>query len=517
MCRLGPVCFGRWLVPGLLLALTVLTPAAGPAWAQSIPPPVMPDEAKPCAPEPSNVEQAIWTSYYAGTEVWGYVDRHSVAPGQAFDLMLSTKPSAATRTVRAEVLRVGHEPTGDRALVWRSPPVTVRCQEVSSTAAAIGPGWSPTIPAIPTAGWRSGYYTIDVVHEGTGVRELDVAYIVVTDPRRSGDILVKLGTNTYEAYNDWGGASLYGSALYGLRGQIVAFDRPTAPSFVEYDRFFVGWIEALAERNGWSVAYATNFDLHADPGNMDDYRLVIVPGHDEYWSKEEFDAFERRIYTRGQNTLFLGGNIAYWQVRYVDLNNVPGRPSFGRQMVCYKQLGDPVRRRVGEGEADLLVTARFRDGLRRPETALTGIGTQGWFQPRSDRDPAYPLYVARTDLPFFVGTGLQAGDVVGDVAGYEWDNIDPVGDGARLWDPARSRIAELDGARLSVVLEGAPRDDEGREGRAQSVYFVSPAGAKVFSAGAIRWAWGLGKPGFTNERFKALNENLVRYFLEPTR
>jgi hypothetical protein len=419
--------------------------------------------------------------------------------------MLSTKPGGSPLQVRAEAFRIGHE----RALVWRSEPVGVDCQDASATSAAIGPGWRPSIRAVPTAGWRSGYYTVDLVHEDTGEREPDVAYVVVTNPRRSGDILVKLGTNTYQAYNAWGGQSLYGSALYHLRGQMVAFDRPSPPSFFEYDQYLVTWLEEAAQRNGWTVDYATNFDVYADPGLMEGYRLVISPGHDEYWTKEEFAAFERRIFARGQSTLFLGGNIGYFQVRYVDVNRPPGGPDLGREMFCYKQLDDPVRERVPASEADLMVTARFRDGLRRPETMLTGVGTEGWFPPRTDHDPAYTLRVARTDLPLFAGTGLRPGDSVGDIAGYEWDDTDPLGDGRRLWDPERSRIRQLDPAAVEVLFTGAPVDVDGKPGKAESVYFVSPAGAKVFSAGTIRWAWGLGKPGFENAPFRAFNRVIV--------
>jgi hypothetical protein len=485
------------------------------AWAQ---PAVVPGAIASCEPEAPEVERAIWKNpYYPSAQVWGYADRHSVVAGETFDLMLSTRPGAPSFTGRVEMLRIGHPAVGgERELVWRSSQtISVGCQDVSSTAAAIGPGWEPTLRAVSTAGWRTGYYTVDLVNGDDGHRELDVAYIVVTDPKRSGDILVKLGTNTYQAYNSWGGQSLYASDLYHLRGQIVAFDRPTPPSFLEYDRYLVTWLETIAERNNWTVDYATNFDLSINPSFMNDYRLVIVPGHDEYWAKEEFDAFEQRIFTHGQNVLFLGGDTAYAQIRYADVNRAPGGPDLGRQMVSYKQLDDPIRWRVPSAEADLLVTARFRDDRRRPETMLKGEASQGRFVPKSDRDPVYSLRVVRNDLPFFAGTGLAPGDSIGDVAGYEWGNTDPAGDGMRLWDSKRSRIAPLDPAAIKVLFIGSPVDFEGKPGKAESVYFVSPAGGKVFSAGTLRWVWGLSKPGFESEAFRHLNENMIRYFLEP--
>ena len=49
--------------------------------------------------------------------------------------------------------------------------------------------------------------------------------------------------------------------------------------------------------------------------------------------------------------------------------------------------------------------------------------------------------------------------------------------------------------------------------RTEAVYFVSEAGAKVFSAGTIRWPWGLAKPGFEQPSFQKFNRNLVLDFL----
>lgn len=473
--------------------------------------------AESCIERSPEIERAVWKDpYYPSKQIWGYVDRHSVVPGEFFNLMLSTKPASPPIMARAEIFHMRPSSGGERQIVWQSQAFQISCQAVPSTAAAIGPGWQPTLANIQSAGLQPGYYMIDLVHEDSKVREPNVASFVVKSPRRSGDILIKLGTNTYQAYNSWGGHSLYVSDLYHIQGQIVSFDRPTPPSFLEFDWYYVRWLEAVAVRNGWTIDYATNFDIHTDPNLMDGYRIVIVPGHDEYWTKEEFDAFERRIFVQGKNVLFLGGDIAYAQVRYADVNRAPGSPDQGREMIAYKRLEDPIRWRVGSGEADLLVTARFRDGRRRPETMLTGVGSEGMFTPMTDDNPAYPLYVVRTDLPFFAGTGLQPGASVGNLVGYEWGNSDPTRDGTRLWNSERSRIAALPPERVLVVFEGRPRNDKGEEGRTESVYFTLPSGAKVFSAGTIRWAWGLNKPGFENAAFRLLNEHLIKYFLEPS-
>ena len=105
-------------------------------------------------------------------------------------------------------------------------------------------------------------------------------------------------------------------------------------------------------------------------------------------------------------------------------------------------------------------------------------------------------------------TGLAIGDVFAEVVGYEWDNRDPDGDGTRLFKPGVSRIAELPGDSVQVLFTGSPVAADGKQGLAEATYFQSSAGAKVFNAGSIRWAWGLGRPGFTTEAFRRFNTNL---------
>jgi hypothetical protein len=461
----------------------------------------------------------VWTggywnpSYFKDKQVWGYVEKHSVDPGEFFSLMLSTGPGHLETTGHIEIFRINPQDGKDRTLVWRSQQITVSRQSVSNTAAAIGPNWSPTLSHIPTRHWGTGYYTIDFIDARNHHRDPDIAYMIVTNPKRSGDILLKLSTNTYQAYNSWGGHSFYVSSFVGEKGEMITFDRPTPPAFFEYEYYLVMWLESLAEEIGFTIDYATDFDIHEDPDYTTPYQLVISGAHDEYWSKEEFDQFYNRIFTLGKPTMFMGGNPAYFQIRYTDVNRPPNGKSWGRQLICYKKMRDPITRRVPADQADFFVTARFRDQSRRPETMLTGVGFQGAFIPAHDDSPTYKYYVTNNHFPFFEGTGYAIGDAIGHVVGYEWDNTDPAGDGARLWDKDKSRIPAIDPESISVLFSGNPIDGDGRKGTAEAVYFTSKAGGQVFSAGTIRWVWGLGKPGFAPNAFKRFNRNLILSFL----
>ncbi len=474
--------------------------------------------AEPAAPVPNPRDQAaLWHSYYAGTKVWGYVDKHSVGPGESFKIMLSTGPGIGKITGKLRIYRVGYSVSGDRELVWESGDLEVDfVDDIQVTSATLGAAWPETVEVTATDTWRSGCYTIDFVEApsetGQDTTDLNVAFIVVTDKDRAGDVLVVLGTNTYQAYSPWGGSSLYGCAFTGQQAQMVSFDRPTEPSFLSVDIYLMRWLERLGAERGFSVSYASNFDVHREPIFAENCKLLISASHNEYWSKEEFDTIHRRIFELGKNTMFLGANAAYWQVRYADVNGTVGDANRGRQLVCYKDEDDPIASRLPEGEALDLITMKFRDQARRPETMLMGAAYQSYFD---DSDPKnrFPYTVARTDLPFFEGTGYTLGQSIGDLVGYEWDNRDPEGDGRRLWDAAKSRIPQIDADSIKVLFTGSAIDIDGRPGTAEAVYFVSKAGAQVFNAGSIWWCWGLGKEGYDSEPFKRFHENMVLAFL----
>ncbi len=489
----------RWL---LRLAGGGIAAAPFAAEAQAARAPAGAGEGAPAAAAPPPPD--VWTPFFKGQRIWAYVDRQSLIPGEPLHVMMAAGPGGPGRRVRLEVFRIG---AAGPTLVWTSAFVDVPARGATASAAAIGPGWPSALGAIDTAAWTPGVYTADVVEQTTATRDVRAAQWIVTNPRRSGAVLARLGTNTWQAYNDWGGHSLYPNGDDEARGLIVSFDRPTPPALFEYDIYLVQWLEALAGSLG-GVDYAGNFDVHAEPTLLERYPLVITGAHDEYWSGEEFGAFQRRIFTHGGATAFLGADAAYCQVRYGDLDAPPGASPRGRQLVCYKTADDPIARRAGKLDPALLVTSNFRDGARRPETMLMGGGYQGWFEPASDQAPAYR--VARDRSPLFAGTGWKVGDEAAPVVGYEWDNRDPDGDGARLWSAGRSRIAPIDPAAIEVLFRGEAVDAEGKPGVAEATLYRSAAGAEVFNAGSVRWAWGLGKPGFTNAPFRRFNENLVR-------
>jgi hypothetical protein len=127
-------------------------------------------------------------------------------------------------------------------------------------------------------------------------------------------VLVQVPVNTWEAYNPWGGKSLYqfGTSRHAFE---VSFDRP----FDQQEFHSMGtelelpWVRFL-ERDGIDVSYQTDVDTDRAPGSLLHHRLVFAIGHDEYWSQRMRGAFNRAL-ALSTNMMF-GSNSEEWRMRY---------------------------------------------------------------------------------------------------------------------------------------------------------------------------------------------------------
>src|ERR1700736_1821202 len=89
--------FVSTLAPGLMLARRKGHAAA----------PDVPTTQKP------QLDPAVWRHDYDKKRIWGYADRHSVNPGEPFNIMLSTGPGAEKIKGRVEIFRIGHYADSD--------------------------------------------------------------------------------------------------------------------------------------------------------------------------------------------------------------------------------------------------------------------------------------------------------------------------------------------------------------------------------------------------------------------
>ncbi len=390
-------------------------------------------------------------------EIEAYCAKLSHRPGGVAQLHVSTRHAQ----VDVVVERWGAE----RETVWSAADVPAMYTPPPDDADSVGCRWPVTVEIPIGDGWRSGFHLVTVTAaDGTSGRNVAHACFVVTaDVANRSDALLVLATNTWNAYNAWGGCSLYTGGRQvsfrrpfarGMlcRSEVERDDRKARPTrwgeepdvngdrFQEYraeqgypaaigssgwfshERRFVEWAEAA----GYRLDYCISSDLDDDPSIAEGYDLIVDVGHDEYWSAGQRATIEEHV-RGGGNLASMSGNTCFWQVRLED-GAGPGRVRGdvrGDVMVCHKYTAhdtDPV---VASGEPERM-TGMWADPLvGLPEWSLLGAGSRwglysrfGQATPRGSG--AFTVY--RYDHWLLHGTDLRYGDLLGathGVVGYE--------------------------------------------------------------------------------------------------
>lgn len=179
------------------------------------------------------------------------------------------------------------------------------------------------------AEWPSGIYLAKLTGSQSG-KQGYITFVVRDDSRRS-DVLFQASVTTYQAYNRWGGHSLYAKP----RTYRVSLNRPYDRGYGSGETLF--WEYSLVrflEREGYDVTYTTDVDTHLHGDLLARHKAFLSVGHDEYWSWEMRDNVEAAR-EQGVNLGFFGANTSYWQIRF-EPSPSTGEPN--RTIVCYKVL-----------------------------------------------------------------------------------------------------------------------------------------------------------------------------------
>jgi N,N-dimethylformamidase beta subunit-like protein len=383
--------------------------------------------------------------------VEGFPDRLSYRSGDVVAVRCSSRAPGFS----AEVARIGRE----RTVLWRGEGIEGAEHPITDDAYAVGCDWPVAFSFAVDPAWPSGFYEIDLIADGAaGERARSQAFFVVRpDPAAVSPAILVLATNTYNAYNQWGGACLYSGATKVSFARPIErgyVRRPAAPFETDYDgrvasvepeaevehvrfqqylgehdyplwcassgwhsweRRFVQW----AEGQGIALDYAVSSDLEVHPEVVDGHRLMLSVGHDEYWSWGMRDRADDFVESGGSWAIF-SGNTCFWQVRYED---------DGRTMVCYKgqYAQDPV---LGTDQGARVSTMWSLPSIGRPECLTTGLSfTRGGYARVGQATPRASggYTVHRPEHPLFEGTGLRYGDLLGAkdvIVGYEVDGCE---------------------------------------------------------------------------------------------
>lgn len=398
----------------------------------------------------------------------GYCTRTSVAAGDKLGFCVSTNP-ASPFTI--DLYRLGYyRGTGGRHLQKLGPfegkpqPVPPvgdkRLRECN---------WEPCTTIETPKDWPSGVYLGRLA--AANHRYESYVTFVVRDTRPA-DILFQCSTNTWQAYNKWPDTySLYDNDRPDKKPLVpnvrVSFDRPFARypqvtdnplslgsgEFLLFEFPFAYWLE----QHGYDVTYCTNEDVHTHGLPLiTRAKAFLSVGHDEYWSRKQFDTCLAAV-KAGVNFGFFSGNA-----------------------VCFMTPFFP----ASDGRLNRVIERVGRYGGMRPEEGK-------WM---ADLEPApneNTLIGARTVIPFngsgdwvctrpehwiFAGTGMKKGEKIPGLVGWEHHG-----------DPA-----DIPG--LEVVAAGKTWTGGDQESHYEATIYPGPKGNTVFNAATIFWAQGLASP-----------------------
>jgi hypothetical protein len=480
---------------------------------------------------------SVWNVSGAGDPtIQGYATDISVDQGQTVSFKIN---DTANVPYHIDIYRMGYyQGLGARLVTTISASQTLDVVQLApkfdpTTALVDAGNWSVTASwAVPSTA-TSGVYFARVARNDTGGAFM-IPFVVRDDASHSA-ILFQTSDETWEAYNTWGGYSLYqytGSTPGpGYQGAAfaVSYNRPFinagtpgglgVTNWFLYDEYpMVRWLE----ENGYDVSYMAGVDTdRLGASYIEQHQVFLSVGHDEYWSGNQFaNAMAAR--NAGVNLAFFSGNEVFWKTYFdpsIDGTNTPDRT-----LVCYKEthqnaIVDPNNPDIWTGTWEDPRFSPPADG-GQPQNQLTGTLFDVNEGPN---DVGTPFTVPYSDsqLWFWRNTtvaNLQPGQTatLGDYElGYEWD--EDVDNGFR---PAGE--IDLSSTTENVLQKFIDYGNTTAPGTATNslTLYRASSGALVFGAGMVQYDWGLdghhydinGNLGINSTPVPAIQQATVNLF-----
>ena len=305
------------------------------------------------------------------TTIQGFATDISVNKGQTIRFKVKTDAT----NYRLDIYRLGYyDGLGARFITSVLPSVALPQTQPDpivdpSTGLVDCGNWAVSASWAVPASATSGVYIARLVRaDNDGASHI---IFIVRDDLGGSDILFQTSDTTWQAYNSYGGNSLYRGEPAG-RAYKVSYNRPLT-SRGDYSHFFSGeypmvrWLEA----NGYNVSYTTGVDTHRDGNRLTNHKVFLSVGHDEYWSAQQRANVEAAR-NAGVHLAFFSGNEMFWKMRWETSIDGSGTPY--RTLVCYKETHANAKIDPDSSWTGTWRDPRFSppaDG-GRPENSLTG-------------------------------------------------------------------------------------------------------------------------------------------------
>jgi hypothetical protein len=437
--------------------------------------------------------------------IQGYATSMSANVGETVNFKIKTPASS----YHIDILRLGYYGgLGARKIASniqpsaKLPQTQPECLQRPTTGLIDCGNWGVSASWTVPKNAVSGVYVAHLVRNDTGGSS-QIPFVVRNDSSHS-EILLQTSDETWEAYNAYGGNSLYGctvacppSKAKAYKGAYsVSYNRPFDGSFTEdrgasylyYAEYqMIYWLE----KNGYNVSYTSQSEVDRNGALLKNHKLFVSSGHDEYWSAAGRANVEAARES-GVNLAFFSGNEVFWKTRFeasTEGSNTPYRTLTTYKETHWEGPSDPADPPVWTGAWNDPRGGPTDDG-GKPQNALTGqqfevnSGTSDITVPSAEGK----LRLWRHTSVETLGSGQALTLAPGQgTLGYEWD--EDVDNGFR---PA----GEFD-LSTTVVSGVQAFVDYGTNitGSATATHHLTlyraPSGAIVFGAGTVQFSWGL--------------------------
>jgi len=430
-------------------------------------------------------EQEIGIGWDRLKRVRGYCTPLSVAAGQAIGFRLAA--GAGNPSVTVNIRRLTYTAPYGRVMAGPTQ-VTAVYRGVPQQPWAMDHQWPVAFSLQTGSSWPSGLYAAECV-DGAG-RSFWVTFIVRPPFSPQNRIAVLSHINTWNAYNKWGGLNQYSSP----NGTPLTFNRPNALTspvdnhtfhnhLTRAELYISNWLDS--EHIGYDMY--SDLDLHNGTLNLQQYKLVVLSAHPEYWT----DAMRTNLsnyMSKNGSLIYLGGNAIYERVAL---------ESTGSQL--------QFRNGLSPGGRDVLPAEDRWAILGISSAGSSGHGADATSYKVTPQGAAHPFFARRVTANQNIGGEINAyNGVAGTVGASGWET-----------DTAPCTIVNQ---RLTRCASGYPagaqllaQGNNTHSVPADMVYYPKAKGGFVLSMGSITFGGAL----LVDTYLQTLIRNAVNAALNP--
>jgi hypothetical protein len=444
-----------------------------------------------CENTQTGTPSSTWDVSGSGsTTIQGFATQMSVNVGETERFKVKTTATS----YRLDIYRMGYYGGNGARLIAASVNNVGRqtqpaCLSNATTGLIDCGNWAESASwTVPTSAVSGIYFAKLTRTDGTSGAS-HVFFVVRNDASQS-KLLFQTSDTTWQAYNSYGGNSLYVGSPAG-RAYKVSYNRPfgtrgSGPEDFVFNSEYP--MVRFMEANGFDVSYFSGVDTDRRGGLLLNHKAFLSVGHDEYWSGGQRTNVEAAR-DAGVNLAFFSGNEVFWKTRWE--NSIDGSGTPYRTLVTYKETHANA---VIDPQDPPTWTGTWRDPRfsppadgGRPENRLTGTifkvnsGTVNLQVPAADGK----MRLWRGTTVATQGAGATA-TLGTNTVGYEWD--EDTDNGFR--PPGLIRLSTTQATGVQVLQDYGSTYGGGNATHSLTLY-RAPSGALVFGAGTTQWSWGL--------------------------